>query len=366
VPAWRRWLPYIVAAVLITGGAAIPIAIEIASTSYSGPNPEKLIALGAGLALAIVSALFLVFMMAGIYETAVLAMGTLSRPGLRVRGLVLDDMVAVTLLTDYEVVVAIVRVFWPRLIWISLLGAGLTWMWLEYSLGWNFVNGKYEPFLGAASFGPVTIGAIAFSGAVAGLIYVLWLLCAGHGLVNSLLASAAGLVVALAHLVAVPLAVSISVWIAVELSMSGDFHGPNNSSQLIAPAMALALIVGFALALYLSERWPSIRPFVLVAAPLLIPMGTIAIGLLQAVIPVIGSTEQLAFEYFMSWRAFSLANAVVGLPPGCYGSWSTNAMSSASLEWYRYPLLITMQVVLAAIALQFARRAVRLRRGNLA
>lgn len=365
IPAWRRRLPYLVIGTLVTVGAAIPIAYETITTGYIGANLEELFAICIGVILGVVSALYLVFMLAGIYETALSVMGFLGRPGLRVRSHVLDDMTSVTLLSDYEVVAAAVRIHWPRLIWISLVGAGLSWLWLVFILGMGNWQYDYGPILWAGVFGPLTIGAITLSGAIAGLIYILWLLSAGNGLANSLFASAAGVVVALAHLVTIPFATAFFILLATELNNSGAFNGPELVSALMPPAMTVALIVGFALILYLSERWPLVRPFALILSPMLIPLGAVSLILLEFWGIYGGVTEQLTFEYTFVWRAFSLASAMVCLPTFCYGSWEISAMGEIPMEWYRYPLLIGSQLVLAGLALNYARRAVRLRRGNL-
>lgn len=366
IPAWRRWLPYILVGSLVFLGAAIPLAVETLNANLYGVSPGEFISVIIAVIFSLFSALFLVFMLTGIYETAISVMGFLGQPGLRVHSHVLDDMTSVSLLSDYEIVAAAVRIHWPRLAWISLLCAVITWLWMLFFLGLDSVfdgGADYAPFLRAAAFGPLTIGAITFSGALAGLIYICWLLSAGSGLANSLFASAAGVIIALAHLVTTPLAAAFSIMLASELQ-SGYFSGPELVTSLMAPAMAIALVLAYALLLRLTEQWPVFRPFALILAPLMIPLGAVLFILLELWRIYGGITEQLTFEYTFVWRAFSMANAMVCLPPFCYGSFDITAMANIPLEWYRYPLLVASQLALAALALTYACRGVRLRRGN--
>ena len=365
IPAWRRWLPYFLVGALVLLGAAIPLAIETLNAGLYGVNPGEIVAVIIGIVFGIFSALFLVLMLTGIYETAISVMGFLGRPGLRVHSHVLDDMTSVTLLSDYEIVAAAVRIHWPRLAWISLLCGVLSWLWLLFFLGLDSVlySGFDHEFIWAAVFGPLTVGTITLSGALAGLIYICWLLSAGNGLGNSLFASAAGVVVALAHLVTTPFATVFFIMLASELQ-SGYFSGPELVSSLMAPAMALVLVLAFALMLNLTEHWPVFRPFALILSPLMIPLGALLFVMLELWRIYGGITEQLTFEYTFVWRAFSMADAMVCLPPFCYGSFDISAMEVIPLEWYRYPLLIASQLALAALALIYARRAVRERRGN--
>lgn len=365
-PSWRRRLPYLIVGTIVLAGAAIPAAIALIETGFY-TSTEDFVMLGGAMLLAMLSVLFLVYMLTGIYETALAVMGLLGRPGLRVRGHVLDDMAAATILSDYEITAATVQVYWPRLILISLFGAVMLWLWMVFlTLAEAISTGSYKAALTVLAFGPLTIGAVALSGLLAGLIYVLWLICAGRGLGNAFFASAAGVIIALAHLLTTPLATAVCIWIAEELSVWGVIQGPGISSTASAPAMSLGLIAGFALVLYASERWAGLRPFALIVAPFLIPAGAVLIVLVRELLSLYLYTDILAFEYIASWRAFSLANAAISLPPPCFGSWNFAAMAEIPLEWFRYPLLIISQLVLAATALIFARRAVYLRRRNLA
>jgi hypothetical protein len=250
------------------------------------------------------------------------------------------------------------------LILISVLGAGISWLWLLFVLWLDNYRHDYWPVIWAAVFAPGAIGAIVLSGALAGLIYILWLLTAGNGLNNSLLASAAGVMVALAHLVVSPAAAAFTAVAAVELAGDGSFHGPDIASHLVAPVMALVLIAAFALMLQLTERWPISRPFALIIAPLLVPLGAVLFILLELWSIRGRWVEHLTFEYTFLWRAFCLVNPMVSLPPFFYGSWDMRALDEIPTLWYGYPLLIISQLALAALALNYARRAARLRRGN--
>lgn len=364
IPGWRRRLPYLIVGTALLAGVAIPVIVEMAATGFNWSTDDFTI-LSVATFLGLLSALFLVYMLTGIFDTAISVMSLLGQPGLRVRGRVLDDMAAITLLGDHEITAAVIRIYWPRLIWISLLGAVLLWLWMAFMTLLEAVySASYQLMLTVLAFGPLTVGAVAMPGVLAGLIYILWLISAGRELGNAFYASVAGVIVALAHLVTTPLATGVCLWIVSELSTFGAVQGPAESTMLPALIMSILLIAGFALALYISEQWAGLRPFALIIAPFLIPAGAVLIVLVRELFSVYLYTDIWAFEYVAVWRAFSLANAAISLPPPCFGSWHMEATSQIPLEWFRYPVLIASQLLLAATALHFTRRAVQLRRRN--
>jgi hypothetical protein len=368
MPGWRRRMPYLIIITVAAAGVLVPTVVALITTlieSGTTTSARDLAVQSSVILLSLLSALYCIFMLTGIFETALAVMGLLGKPGIRIRGHALDDMIAITLVSDYEITVAAIRIYWPRLLLISLFGAGILWLWMLFlTLLEGLAATGIQPMLTVLAFGPLTIGAVTLSGALAGLIYILWLICAGRGLRSAYFASGTGAIVALAHLATAPLATGVYLWIAEELTQFGTIQGPDLTSAFNAPLMSLGLIAGFILMLIVSEYWGGVRPFILMGAPFLIPGGAVLIALLGLLFPITIYTDQVAFEYVASWRAFSLVNSAISLPPPCFGSWNMNAMAEIPLEWFRYPLLIASQLILAVTALHFTRRAVQLRRRN--
>lgn len=372
IPGWRRRLPYVIILALGLGGMLIPLYIAIQQAGRI--DYETLAGFALGFVLAALSLGALVYLTNAIYETALQVMGLLAVPGLKVRGLVVDDLCATTLVTDREVVVAMVRLCWPRLALGSLMVAGVFWLILlavhgaEYLIEWRWPGGDME-LLQVALFGPLTIAGIALSGALAGLIYILFMLAAGEGLGNPLYASAAGVVAALAHLAQVPSVAGSAIGLA-DSATSGYYSGPETVPGVgLAAAVVIVLLFSFLLAR--MADWPRARPFIPGCAPLLLPLGLllIAIFLLWNETALGDYMTAATLEYTIGWGAVSLANCFAAPLPGCFGAatfdeWLT-FWQTAPFEFWRFPLLILQQAVMIAIAAHFARRAVHRRRANM-
>ncbi|GEM_PF-2413393 len=373
IPAWKRRLPYVIILALALGGLLIPLYLTII---WSGPpDYEMLAGFALGFLLAALGLGALVFLTNAIYETALQVMGLLAVPGLKVRSLVIDDLCATTLISDREVVVAMVRLCWPRLALGSLMVAAVFWLILlaiqggEYLIEWRWPADDPE-LLMVVLFGPLTIAGITLSGALAGLIYILFLLAAGEGLGNTLYASAAGVVAALAHLAQVPSVAGSAIGLA-DTATSGYYAGPETVAGL-ALAATLVIVLLFSFLLARMADWPRARPFIPGCAPLLLPLGLLLIAVfLFWNEPALGDYMTAAtLEYTLSWGGVSLANCLAVPLPGCFGAatfddWLT-FWGTAPFEFWRFPLLVVQQLVMIAVAAWYARRAVRRRRANMA
>lgn len=372
IPGWRRRLPYVIILALGLGGILIPVYIMIQGGLFSGYR--DLAALTVWVTISMVSMGVLVFLANAIYETALQVMGLLAVPGLKVRGLVIDDLCATTLVSDREVVVAMVRLCWPRLALGSLAVAGVFWLILlavhggEYLIEWRWPGGDME-LLMVALFGPLTIAGITLSGALAGLIYILFLLAGGEGLGSALYASAAGVVAALAHLVLVPSVAGMAIGLA-DSATSSYYAGPETVAGL-ALAAAVVIVLLFSFLMARMADLPRLRPFIPGCAPLLLPLGLLLITFfLLWNEGFLGDHMTAAnVEYAMGLAAISMANGFAVPLPGCFGAatfddWLT-FWQTAPFEFWRLPLLILQQAVMIALAAHFARRAVHRRRANM-
>ncbi|MBN2082854.1 hypothetical protein JW859_11710 [bacterium] len=369
VPAWRRLLVYFVICGLVVLGAVIPLTIEIINATYSSSyDLEDIVSFITATLLATLSAAVLVFLLTSIYDTALAVSAVLADARSRLRGHVLDDMIATTRLTDRELVAAVVRLFWPRLILASLLCAALFWLWLMYLHMLELFLNSPTSLLVALLGSLLTIGAVTLTGALGGLLYILCLLIAGNGLTGAYAASTYGILMGLVQAVQIPATVGVTLALAAQYANSNYFDDGLELQFGHALGCAVLIVLFFALTLARMDRWPGLRPALAIGMAVLLPvgLGVLILGDIYKVLSLSGNEgESLMFNYVLSWAPFSLSFPLALPAPVCLGSLSLEHWLTEMPEFYRFPLLVLQQLVLITVALHYARRGVAERRSNL-
>jgi len=368
VPAWRRNLMMI----LCMGCALILIANGIIDTSLyfvrGGLSVADFIGILLLMVLIVAAVAWGVRFITAIYDTAIGVMTFLAGTPTRDHRLMLDDMSSISVLSDCEITAAVVRTYWPRLCLLSLGGAVLFMLYLldlPRFLSEILVN---DELLQVLLMSPITVGFIAVAGALGGLILILWLITIGNNLARPAYASLTGSVLVFGYISYVPMSLAMSreVLLAVHSGYVEEF--PGVAIVLWGIGVSALFLYCYSVLIRLAERWQWVRSFLGPGTPLLFFAG---IGLmipyfiwLDTSVYGADTGEQaarVALAYLSSWSSTLLFNPLAVPLPQCYG-WGWDEWWVASIEWFRYPVLLAQQLVMVAIGLHFARRAVGLRR----
>ena len=303
-----------------------------------------------------------------IFETALGVMGFLSWTGAKHKGPRVDDSIAATGLSDLEVTVAAIRLFWPRLAWFSLGGALLLVAYLvsmESHLRDVLLHDEVSWIL---LLSPLTVATLALAGALGGLIYVLWLLALGNGMRTPLFASLTGALCGLGYVAYIPLMAAFFTEVLSAYGFGGSSSEKDVWNVLFAVGHTVMIVLGCYLLYLLAERFQGVRTFLAPGTPLLFLLGGglhfLLYNFLDKVIDTYRADELTgvsAVGYLISWSGTVVFNPFAVPLAQCYG-WDWDEWWFLSLEWFRYPLLLLLQLSLVVTGLHFARRAVRLRR----
>jgi len=146
------------------------------------------------------------------------------------------------------------------------------------------------------------------------------------------------------------------------------YAGQSSTEKRRGIGVSALFLYCYSVLIRLAERWQWVRSFLGPGTPLLFFAG---IGLmipyfiwLDTSVYGADTGEQaarVALAYLSSWSSTLLFNPLAVPLPQCYG-WGWDEWWVASIEWFRYPVLLAQQLVMVAIGLHFARRAVGLRR----
>lgn len=368
---WRRNRLYVIVLLLLL--ALGSFSVENYVTSYDDflwgllDSPEFILSY---LAL-VVLPLYLLWAGQGLYRGLLDALLVLAPPSRRTHALTIDDLSAITLLTDREIVTGALSVLLPPLLLRLAVGVFLAWqMILAFAYGTQFLDWYILPygmendsnFVMALALGPLTMAALFCSGALALMILLLYMLAVGREM-NATLASASAAIMVLAQAAYTP--------VAFGLLLAGLEDIPVDTSQLtclvekIVLGAALAWLVAAALrGAELSSRWcytlAAGTPLLVIALPLLVflPVGYWT-GWES---DVMNAMIYPLFAYAVQISAASVLCPLAIPSAQCWGASLDQFYDISFIESWRYPLLLLLQLGLLAVVANYALRAVRLRR----
>ena len=367
---------------------------------------------------AIVIPTLLVWIATGVFTVVRDSMSVLSRWQKRRSQLAIDDMLATSTVSDEEFLVGVLRVLLPPLWLRSAVGAVAIWLiaFLSRIEMRSYAGSEWQAEQ-VFRLGLITVGAIALTGALAGLIIALWLIGMGAGSATPLFGSVAGILAAIAQLAWLPpammLLLDFSYWDADLVMFPAD---------LVVAALAIILLLAVLVAVII-RRVSAPAAFVIAVIMLLIAWGTtetrltmgdftlaelitcILVALVvfpcavlclryRALMPVFvlgvllaslgtaiwvtsgaffgvysvmnsfayGGGETVVISVLWLYGVFSLANPLAAPSGLCYGQELGRAAESLFCQPWRLALLVLMQMVLVLSGAWFAREAIRQRR----
>ena len=353
---------------LILGGAWTVVYIGLIVGQVTSPLTEPEVAYWFVLSFFLV--LYLVSLMQGVYQAVADALGLLSLRGGRVeRYLAIDDMVAVTSLTDKDVTLGAVSVIWPPLAALVPPGAVLFEIILLALASDQFSRFDNQQFVQTVTFAPLTVMTVTVAGALAALIICFAMISLGLELVNPVSAMAAGVIHALAQFGV--------VFAGIPTIMMSIMGGQPSAEELgVSEHLSLALLVaiGFIATLWmvlaLSARHRLNRSFWMIATPFVLPFVVTCFVIFMTMRSFSSGMDPyeettymyLLFNYVWCWCTLGLINPQAVLGALGFGGNINEAFSTPMFELYRYPLLLMVQCSVIVLCAYYAEQAVRRRR----
>lgn len=310
------------------------------------------------LALPIYAAWF----MGGLFTAVGDSLGVLCLPDKRSTSLKLDDMIAVSALTDRQIVLAMLSIILSPL-WLRVaVGAVLAWVFILVIALANTEWELSEDVAHVMLFAPLTVGAMAVAGVLASLAMVLYLFSLGRGINSSVLGAVSGVIIVMSNGLWVLYSVAYIVFLLMAGAPDERMGWPGGFMAVLLSLLVIALFWGGML-IARTKSW--IRSSLATATPLFIPFLGIALGWGAYVISEEWFNSRgyvLIFNYLWSWGSFALFNPLAIPALGLPGVLGEARATLFMLEWYRLPLLFLLQAGLIAVFAHFARDAVARRR----
>ena len=378
---WQRW-GNIALAVLLGGGFPAIFILSLLRDSpelmshgrlfYSTSRDEVLAATcGFLLLFAVVALAVSLLLVTGD------ALSVLAAPGRRLSRQQLDEAVLLTRLRPCEIVVAVVaanlgRLFWPIVALASFVGVHSTISGamlgatraLPSAFGRTFVPGRL-------SLTPLTALGMLIPGMLAGVLLILVMLALGRGLRSGIVLTAAGVGQVVALLLYFWFSPGMMLVSYTQLSQlpTSPLIPPSGG---FAPALATMLLIAVPLCVLLGlARWSgALRTIVapcwqlLAGVPFLVlafrawplsPSSWLIIeSLVHPLTPAFLNTAQ-AWGLTLPLNFFAVPHG------GALGLATTDPLHIPYFEWWRWPLVVAVQLALIAFAATQARLAVVLR-----
>jgi hypothetical protein len=348
---------------LILGGAWVVVYFSLIATQLTSPgnDPEVLV----WFCLSFFFVLLLISMMQGIFEMVTDCLGLLAQRGRMERHLSIDDMLAVTSLTDKEIVVGTLSVVFPPLARRIVPGAILLVVALLAFHSSSFVRFDGVQFLQALNFAPLSIATLSLGGMFAALILCMIMISLGLEQINPIGATAAAVIHSFAQfnypLVVLPWLMAMNF--EPDMNM-GQLSGVDRAALALLAALCHLLYLWFVL--LLSARHRLNRAFWVIAAPFALPLVLTVSVISFSIMSLYGFFEE-AFLYFMlnviwAWGSLAIINPLALFGAAGLGINLSSAFDMPTFEFYRFPLQLTLQTGIALLAAFYAEQAVRRRR----
>jgi len=390
LPFWRRHSFAIAVAAIMLATTALYVYAELQFTAQGSSKPSTVIL--ASLAM-LVLPVYAAWAVQGLFTAVVDAFSLLARPDRRAGRFTLDDLAAITLLSDRDIVLGALRVLLPPLFLRVLIGAALLCVTMPLA-AWSFsgglimqrpglISGMVSPAQGGQSLlgelwlvfaalpgwlrglmaSPLTFTTVALSGCLAVTAGMLYVLALGRGLSAGL-----GAITAMGMVIGQALCGIAATGIAVVLPQTYESaRGMPLASMLVAAAFFLVWLSSMLLS---ARHVPLFRAGVAMGTPLLAIMSIIAYSLLAwQVLGEGDATASAALNYTWAWTSLLALNPVAVLSPALWGIEQAQyglepgwVLGMPWWEWLRYPLLLAVQVLLIAALAGYAEESVRLRR----
>ena len=294
--------------------AATAIFIAWPMLSIAGAEPAVTVLYS----LAIVSLIiYYVWFMQGVFQMVDGALGVLGRYNKRPNHLYVDDFTCLSSLSDHEILAgAVYALYPPILLRILVAGAGLVLFMVAFGLfillGIDidtlsnlaldyYLSMDYDEFAALTVTASLLAVQIIVTGALAGLILILYFISLGRGLrVESFSPLAAGLVVI--SQVAGTYYITAQV-VGIDTMPGGPYFNLTPNLGRLIEFFSLLLLPLAGLILGLARRMPSMRLAAAIAGPVIWPtLNSLSIGLLFLI--VVANSE---LDFFKAQAHASLA-----------------------------------------------------------
>lgn len=374
IPWWKRHI-FTILILLVSLAIALMVAgVAIAEAVLAArPLQSTITSIEGTLAWAASITIFPVYfawLLEGIYAAAVDSLTVLGRQSRQAFGLVLDDMLAITTISDHEIVLGALASLFPPLFLRIAVGAVLAPLTVVVSLGIEHMQRSYpylldQQMLGTLVAAPLSAALILLMGGAAALCCILYMLGLGRGLHIGNITSSAGVIASLSHLALIPVSLVLAFMLSSDLGY-GDVKGENYF--LLGGLMIFTAPTLLWLGLRLAQARQWFRYVLAVGTPLLVIF-------LMAVTGVLGFhyarqlfSEQLTGVYFasafVSWLSMATLN-LLPLAPSVIAAEGSNMQGNLG-NWWLITLAIASQFAaqacLVVILSTFAAEAVRRRR----
>jgi hypothetical protein len=395
IPRWRRNLPLTITALGLTVAFILLMRMWFGMSGLSGSLAATY---QAAIAACILAA---VWLMHGVFNCVVGALGVLGRYHKRPNHLCVDDFTCLSSLTDHEIVTGAVSVLLPPLLWrVVFICCGVctlpAWIWLVDYLnsqphmwqptGNSYASGFYTPYSGLspgywfalvlymASLALQLILTGAFGGAGLALLFI----SLGRGLRVESFAAISAVGYALFQLIYPFFVAGFIINIDQEI-----YWGTKPNYGPLLPGAILVLIwfpALMGLALGWARRSPGVRLTLAIASPVLLwvvgwPLTFLCYSLFDAISydsgPV-GFMASTAHAFALSYSSVSVVSPVFTVEPSSITE-LFNSQWSHTQNWIRYiiPMMsarlafvLLIQASMLYILSRFAREAVRARRSR--
>lgn len=361
--ALRRSLFFILVlalAVLIVSLLGVNYAEENNGDIWGAFNDESFLLTTAAI---LILPAYMVWACQGLFQAVVDALLVLAPPSRRTHHLTVDDLGAITLLGDREIVAGALAILLPPLLVRQAVGAMLLCAGM---LLFEYVSNGLGPggnIYTALAFVPLTVAALVLSGTLALTALLLFLLALGRDM-RPALASAGAMIMVVTQVLYGGVGFGLCMIPKREL-------GAIASGIQVLLLIVIALLV-FWLLLYAAQAaqaYPVARYILAVGAPLLavfIPaVLAIPIGIYTRFAEPFGTLfAHASVSYLADLGALSVLNPFAIPSPLCWGSPLKDVLEMPWPEWLRFPLLLALQLGLVAMFAHYALQAVRVRRQN--
>jgi len=389
LPFWRRHSFTVAVAAIMLATTAFYVYAELQFTALGYTKPSTMVL--ASLAM-LVLPVYAAWAVQGLFTAVVDAFSLLARPDRRAGRFTLDDLAAITPLSDRDIVLGALRVLLPPLYLRVLIGAALLCVVMPVA-SWEISGGLMMQRPGLASgmaglvkganvlgdlwlvftalpgwlrglmVSPLSFATVALSGCLAATAGMLYVLALGRGLSAGL-----GAITAMGMVIGQFLCGIGATGIAVVLPQTYESaRGMPLASMLVAAAFFLAWLASMLLS---ARHVPLFRAGVAMGTPLLAIMSIIAYSLLAwQVLGEGDATASAALNYTWAWTSLLGLSPVAVLSPALWGIEQAQYglepgwwLGTPWWEWLRYPLLLAVQLLLIAALAGYAEESVRLRR----
>ncbi len=306
------------------------------------------------LSIVILAPAALLWLLGGLFKLSRDSIGWLSQIKDSGGAQMLDSMICISPLDDRDIILAGLRInvmpVWPRIIFAACVFCGS----FVIALGWQSLEIQMQ----ALMFLPLSIIAISLSGILGSILLGLYLSMVGLNLHMHLIVPLLSLLIAGLQIFAIAFGSVFFAEIARSEQLDTDLWP-------LVPVGLLAGLALFMLTVQLAYRGRSRQTWLLVVIPLLLPVTVSFMSLLGSLLGM-GSDQEpfLAFFGNMMWvyNCFLPFSPFAAPSRMLMGTPVMEAWNSLAFEFWRWPLLTSMQLWLMLWLARQAQLATRDRR----